>query len=216
MQKGSYQAVVFDLDGTAVNSYYNIDALQKTCIELLGREATDEELKITYGMTAVNAMRYLGVPEDMLEKFGYRWLDHIMELGRHAKLFDGIYETMLRMHQAGLQLGINTSRRDTELGDLQNYIQQPFLDLCSVIITCDKVEHPKPAPDSMLVYCKETGLAPSQVLFVGDSEFDAGCAQNAGCDFALATWGCFFPDSIPAQYKPKKPEDLLEIVGITA
>lgn len=60
MQTGKYKAVVFDLDGTAVNSHYNIDALQMTCIELLDREATDEELKITYGMTAVNAMRYLG------------------------------------------------------------------------------------------------------------------------------------------------------------
>ena len=58
------------------------------------------------------------------------------------------------------------------------------------------------------------GLAPAQVLFVGDSEFDAGCAQNAGCDFALATWGCFFPDQIPAQYKPQTPQELLEIVGI--
>ena len=47
MQIGKYKAVVFDLDGTAVNSHYNIDALQMTCIELLDREATDEELKIT-------------------------------------------------------------------------------------------------------------------------------------------------------------------------
>ena len=80
MQTGKYKAVVFDLDGTAVNSHYNIDALQMTCIELLDREATDEELKITYGMTAVNAMRYLGVPEDQLEFFGKRWLEHIMRL----------------------------------------------------------------------------------------------------------------------------------------
>ena len=89
MQTGKYKAVVFDLDGTAVNSHYNIDALQMTCIELLDREATDEELKITYGMTAVNAMRYLGVPEDQLETFGNRWLEHIMRLAKHATLFDG-------------------------------------------------------------------------------------------------------------------------------
>ena len=93
MQTGKYKAVVFDLDGTAVNSHYNIDALQMTCIELLDREATDEELKITYGMTAVNAMRYLGVPEDQLETFGNRWLEHIMRLAKHATLFDGIYPT---------------------------------------------------------------------------------------------------------------------------
>ena len=104
MQTGKYKAVVFDLDGTAVNSHYNIDALQMTCIELLDREATDEELKITYGMTAVNAMRYLGVPEDQLETFGNRWLEHIMRLAKHATLFDGIYPTMCRLHEAGIRL----------------------------------------------------------------------------------------------------------------
>ena len=103
MQIGKYKAVVFDLDGTAVNSHYNIDALQMTCIELLDREATDEELKITYGMTAVNAMRYLGVPEDQLEFFGKRWLEHIMRLAKHATLFDGIYPTMCQMHEAGIR-----------------------------------------------------------------------------------------------------------------
>ena len=55
MQTVHYRAVVFDLDGTAVDSRYNIDALQLTCQEMLGRSATDEELKITYGMTAANA-----------------------------------------------------------------------------------------------------------------------------------------------------------------
>ena len=48
----------------------------------------------------------------------------------------------------------------------------------------------------MLYFCEETGLKLSEVLFVGDSDFDAGCAKNAGCDFALAVWGCFFPDQI--------------------
>ena len=47
MQTVHYRAVVFDLDGTAVDSRYNIDALQMTCQEMLGRSATDEELKLT-------------------------------------------------------------------------------------------------------------------------------------------------------------------------
>ena len=44
MQTGKYKAVVFDLDGTAVNSHYNIDALQMTCIELLDREGVRESV----------------------------------------------------------------------------------------------------------------------------------------------------------------------------
>ena len=214
MQTVHYRAVVFDLDGTAVDSRYNIDALQMTCQEMLGRSATDEELKLTYGMTAANAMRYLGVADDQIEPFVRRWEQNIMALCQNASLYEGIYPVMCKLHQAGMLVGINTSRRSNELGDLHAYIREPFLDLCSLIVTCDKVQHPKPAPDSMLYYCQQTGLSPKEVLFVGDSEFDAGCAKAAGCDFALATWGCFSPEKIEATYKPSAPLDLLSIVGL--
>ena len=141
MQTVHYRAVVFDLDGTAVDSRYNIDALQLTCQEMLGRSATDEELKLTYGMTAANAMRYLGVADDQIELFVQRWEQNIMALCQNASLYEGIYPVMCKLHQAGMLVGINTSRRSNELGDLHAYIREPFLDLCSLIVTCDKVQH---------------------------------------------------------------------------
>ena len=165
MQTVHYRAVVFDLDGTAVDSRYNIDALQLTCQEMLGRSATDEELKLTYGMTAANAMRYLGVADDQIEPFVRRWEQNIMALCQNASLYEGIYPVMCKLHQAGMLVGINTSRRSNELGDLHAYIREPFLDLCSLIVTCDKVQHPKPAPDSMLYYCQQTGLSPRSCLW---------------------------------------------------
>lgn len=213
MQPKKYKAVVFDLDGTAVNSHYNIDALQIACREVLGKEATEEELKYSYGMTAHNAMRYLGVKEEDLESFEKVWVEKILELCKNATLFDGIYESMLKMKENGILLGVNTSRRSDELMDLRTYIREPFLDLCSLIVTCDLVKNPKPAPDSLEYFLKQTNLSREELLFVGDSEFDAGCAKNAGCDFALAVWGCFFPEKLDATYKPSAPLELLDIVG---
>lgn len=213
MQPKKYKAVVFDLDGTAVNSHYNIDALQIACREVLGKEATEEELKYSYGMTAHNAMRYLGVKEENLKSFEKVWVEKILELCKNATLFDGIYESMLKMKENGILLGVNTSRRSDELMDLRTYIHEPFLDLCSLIVTCDLVKNPKPAPDSLEYFLKQTNLSREELLFVGDSEFDAGCAKNAGCDFALAVWGCFFPEKLDATYKPSAPLELLDIVG---
>ncbi len=214
MQTPKYKAVVYDLDGTAVNSYYNLEALQLTCISVLNRKISDEDLKITYSMTAQNAIRYLGVPEELLSSFHDQWIQNIMQLCKTAALYDGIYEGMCCMKDSGILLGINTSRRSTELGDLTTYVKEPFLELCSILVTCDKVEHPKPAPDSLLYFCQQSGLKPSEVLFVGDSEYDSDCAFSAGCDFALAVWGCFYPEKIKATYKPAHPEQLLEIVGL--
>ncbi len=214
MNKPNYRAVVFDLDGTAVDSQYNIEALQRTCISILGHPISDYDLQLTYGMTAENAMRYLDTPPERTQEFEELWVQNILELCQNASLFEGIFPAMCRMKEAGILLGVNTSRRCDELGDLQHYIPEPFLELCDLVVTCDKVAHPKPAPDSMLYFCEETGLKLSEVLFVGDSDFDAGCAKNAGCDFALAVWGCFFPDQIDADYKPQHPLDLLSIVGV--
>lgn len=214
MQNGKYKAVVFDLDGTAVDSRYNLEALQRTCVAMIGREATEEELKLSYGMTAQNSIRYFGIPDDQAERFEQLWIENIMELAKNAQLFEGIYPAMCRMKEAGILLGVNTSRTSREMGDLEHYIKEPFLQLCSTIVTCDKVAHPKPAPDSMLYFLQQHQLQPSEVLFVGDSEFDAGCAKAAGCDFALAVWGCFYPDTIDATYKPNHPDELLRIVGL--
>ena len=209
-----YKAVVYDLDGTAVNSYYNLEALQRTCVSVLGYPITEEDLKLTYSMTAQNTIRYLGVSESLLPEFYRKWVENITELCQTASLFDGIYEGMVQMKEAGILLGINTSRQNTEMGDLTAYIKQPFLQICSQIVTCDLVERPKPAPDSLLYFCKQTNLLPSEVLFVGDSEFDSTCAFEAGCDFALAVWGCFYPEKIKATYRPRRPDELLQIVGL--
>ena len=74
-----YKAVVYDLDGTAVNSYYNLEALQRTCVSVLGHPITEEDLKLTYSMTAQNTIRYLGVSESLLPEFYRKWVENITE-----------------------------------------------------------------------------------------------------------------------------------------
>ena len=69
MKQPKYKAVVYDVDGTAVDSRYNIDALQETCIELLGREATDEELlKMLFCILAVPKIRWNRLKNDGLKR----------------------------------------------------------------------------------------------------------------------------------------------------
>ena len=49
------------------------------------------------------------------------------------------------------------------------------------VICGDTAEQPKPAADPALLACAELGLRPDEVLFVGDSTTDVGCARAAGC-----------------------------------
>ena len=59
-----------------------------------------------------------------------------------------------------------------------------------------------------------TGIKPQNSLYIGDNINDSLCAQAAGVDFALATWGT--SEKIPAKYYPKSAIGLLGIVLDTA
>ena len=63
------------------------------------------------------------------------------------------------------------------------------------------------------VLLKHFGIAPSEILFLGDAPYDMQCAQSAGAKGALAVWGTSDP-SIPADYYPQTPLNVLSIIGI--
>ena len=73
-------------------------------------------------------------------------------------------------------------------------------------------EH-KPDPQPMLTYMERTGAAPGEVLFVGDTQYDAQCAHGACVDFALAAWGAPTVCGIAAEYFPQIPLDVLNILS---
>ena len=110
----------------------------------------------------------------------------------------------------GLIVAINTSRTVQGAYDAAKPLEWNFAEFCDHVIGCDLVENPKPAPDSLLYAAKLFGVELSEMLFVGDTEFDSSCAANAGVDFAVATWGCKV--HLPAKYYPKHPMELVDIV----
>lgn len=63
---------------------------------------------------------------------------------------------------------------------------EPLIDR---IIGIEDVEHAKPAPDGIRLIQDYFHLAPSDILYIGDSLIDADTAQNSGVDFAAVTTG---------------------------
>jgi len=58
---------------------------------------------------------------------------------------------------------------------------------------------------------KATGAKAEEMLYIGDSVYDAMCAKAAGVDFALATWGTS-DMGIGAKYRPESLMELLEMI----
>lgn len=205
-----YKSLVFDLDGTAVDTAHNMDALREAYELFSGISLSKEELVICYGLPEKETILFLGLSGSAEKKFT-ALLKTVFEKYHHLDhLFDGFYNTVKTLKENGIILGINTSRTQTEIDILQRFIPEDLPTLCDVVVSCDKIAHPKPAPDSLIYFMEQANLSGSEILYLGDSIFDSQCAANSGVDFALAMWGTTRPE-ISALHRPAKPKDLLKL-----
>lgn len=103
------------------------------------------------------------------------------------KLFPGVKETLLELHDAGLKLAIATSRGSNSLHTiLQNYGIDGIFD--EVATSSDHYE-PKPSPDMVLKLLQRMGANAAEALVVGDTTFDILMGSGAGCRTCGVTYG---------------------------
>lgn len=205
-----YKHVIFDVDGTIINGDAAwLYATQRAIREELGKEFTFDELKYTLGMPDELIYKELGVddPTERARIIAQEAKYYLSE--RHTNCYyDGILELFNALEARGLVLGIVTSRKKLELEDP---LLTKILPRFGIAVTGEMVKNLKPHPEPMEMYLTLAGVQKSEVLFIGDTRFDVGCAQNAGVDFALAIWGTHSPD-MQAKYKPTHPMELLSWV----
>ena len=180
-----YTHVVFDVDNTLVNSAPAIFlTLQRTLREELGIEKKPEELEFCLGMTSLDMLIRLGVPDVPDAK--KRWDRRIVESFAQLELYDGIAPAVAGLKKKGLSLGIVTSRNRAELYDGCISTILPSIDH---FVTEEMVTRHKPDPEAFHHYLELSGADRRNVLYIGDTKGDSDCAKAAGVDFALALWG---------------------------
>lgn len=202
-----FQAVVFDLDGTLVDSVELITvSFQHAIREVLGREASREE-----------AVQHVGTPlkEQMLRISPahadelvavYREFNH-REHDRMLKLYDGILDLLDDLSRAGCRLGLVTSksRPTTQMAfDLTGI--EPYFD---ATVCCDEAPGNKPSADPILFCLDRLGVAAADAAYVGDSPSDIQAAHAASVTAIAVTWGVFDAAALTAE----KPEILVHTMS---
>ena len=204
-----YKHLVFDIDGTLVdNEHAVLLTWQETLEELLGKKYELEELGFVLGIPGVTSMERLGIGEP--EKAFLHWGNLFVNHRDDIQLFDGIRELIVNLQQKGVQLGIVTSRLPTEL-DNDNALGE-IISYFSTVICVTDAPRPKPNADPLLVYMQRENAQPSEVLYIGDRDYDRQCAANAGVDFIRALWGKISSDAGKTEKTVLTPADIIKLI----
>ncbi len=186
-----YDTIIFDLDGTLLNTLEDLrDSLNDILIKNGFEARSLEDVKRFVGNGVKNLVR-LSIPEYcseeeltlILEAFKEHYKNNMQNKTRP---YNGIMELLLDLHRYGYKLAIVSNKFDTAVKSLSNTY---FGSLISVAIGETAQIRRKPAPDSIYTAVKELGSDLSKAILVGDSETDVKTAKNAGIPCIGVTWG---------------------------
>jgi len=187
------KAIIFDLDGTLINSAIPFKKMKSRIIKYL------EDIGVTPGLLneemlnfeithlAVNDLRSKGFSQQYIKKA----LDEVsnimneveIESSDDASLIPNVPETLKALKNRGLKLGLMTrSCREYAEKILEKFDLRKFFD---VIIARDDVENPKPDPSHAIKLLGFLNVNAEETLFIGDHWSDAECAKRSGLKFVL-------------------------------
>lgn len=202
--------LVWDFDGTLVDSRPLIEAGMAHALDRLGlgRELMSEWLRYV-GLPVEEGIRRtfspLGLgPDEVLpvyRSFGHADHEHLI------RPFEGMPELVQELRDRGQAMAIATSKRRVPLDrQLAAFGWERAFD---PVITPDDVASGKPDPESLHRILDLTGLAPGDLLMIGDTPFDLDMAAAAGVP-SIAVGHGFYPAEAlaacgPRAYAPDTP-----------
>jgi|BarGraNGADG00212_2_1021979.scaffolds.fasta_scaffold00924_8 pyrophosphatase PpaX len=196
MTMTGYDPVIFDLDGTVVDTVELIrDSFRYTVKKVLGRELPESVMLAGVGQPLMPQMQALS-PEHAQELYDvYREYNH----RRHDELikpYDGMQAALAQLRAAGRRLGIVTSKsRDTTAMAFRSVGMR---DLFGEVVTATDSSAHKPSPEPVLLCVEKLGGVPAEAIFIGDAPVDIVAGTAAGLATAAVTWGLFSRDELVA------------------
>ncbi|ORU01077.1 Inorganic pyrophospatase PpaX [Anaerovibrio sp. JC8] len=186
-----YKYYFFDFDYTLVNSEKGIvGCFIKTLEELNLPQKPWDEMKLTIGMPMLDAITRVSGITDLGEKrrFLTIYKKYAAELMTpNTEFFPDTIATLEKLKAAGCTVGIISTKTRHRIEE--KFQQDGYEHLIDFIIGSEDTTASKPDPQGINMAIQRTGAALEDIIYVGDSLYDAGAAQNAGVDFAAVLTG---------------------------
>ncbi len=185
------QGVLFDLDGTLLDSAMDLYAALKTqCEEMSVPVPAYEGVRevVSRGSRAILRCAFPSLGDDDLMSLVPRYLDlYQAVMAQHTRPFDGIDALLSTIEAQRIRWGIVTNKPGFLTDDLAQRIG--WSSRASAIVSGDTLPVKKPDPAPVLLACERAGLEPSRCLFVGDDQRDVLAGRAAGLYTVAVRWG---------------------------
>lgn len=205
MVRTSDHAVIFDLDGTLVDTLPDLHVALNRVLEEEGLQTLDPtETRLMIGGGARNLIelafqkRQIAAQDTRIEEGFDRFLEYYgAEPTVHSRPYPGVLEALISLSARGTALGVCTNKpQDMTEQVLQGLKLAHFFG--DAVIGGDALSIRKPDAGHLLAVVEKTGRPPEKTFMVGDSETDVGAARNAGIPVVAVDFG----------YTALKPEEL--------
>ncbi len=209
-------AVLFDLDGTLVNSLFDLAASTNFALTQMGFETHEtEEFKYFVG-DGMQKLIERALPENergidtvktALGIFMAHYREHFVD---KTVAYEGILPLLKALK--GYTLAVISNK----IEEMAVIVTEKLLGDRFKIICGKRTDFPaKPDPALTLKIIDELGVKPQECVFIGDSGMDMAVAKNAGCVAIGVTWGFRTKDELlenGADYIVNEPMEILEII----
>jgi len=215
------KAVLFDLDGTLIDSAPDLGAAA-------------EKMRTDRGMTSLNYALYrpmagsgargmlhvaFGITESHAdyEAFKNEFLDNYQQaMTVKTTVFDGVDDMLTRLQQQGLKWGVVTNKHQRFTIPLSQ--QMDLFKTAGAVVSGDTTPHAKPHPAPLFEGARLLGLPPQDCWYVGDDERDIVAGKAAGMVTVAANYGYLGVETEVlnwgADFVIQNPRDLLLILKL--
>jgi phosphoglycolate phosphatase len=193
-----FELVVFDWDGTLIDSAGAIVACIQAACRDLGLPVPDEERAshvIGLGLADALAHAVPTLPPAEYGRLAERYRFHFLARDAALPLFPGTREMLSALRLRGHALAIATGK---SRAGLARALQTTSLAALFDATRCADQTAPKPAPDMLLELMDELGAEPSRTIMIGDTSHDLQMAASAGVAAVAVSYGAHPAEALAA------------------
>lgn len=184
------KAVIFDLDGTLLNTLTDLSASVNYTLERFGFPLRSEREVRSYLGNGIRALVEKSLPadkKDMTDECLKVFKDYYdIHKDDNTAPYDGIVDMLRSVKAAGLKTAIVSNKYDAAVQYLKDVT---FSGLIDFAVGEGNGIAAKPAPDGVWLALKKLNAVNEESVYVGDSEVDLMTAENSGLKCVAVTWG---------------------------